>query len=256
MAIASATRVNSPRSRPDVASPASSVGVVRSSMKRRLLNGWTSSLGLVCHHLAHLGPHGRPQIGGSPASSGFGVKNGGMSVSVKKAPRRSSRSCSCQAEDLLGGAHDLPHAGDRLGPLGAVAPLDVGADLRPQPEREAAAGEALEVPRRVGQVHRAAGEPRWRGWCRGRGRWRRPPAGGGGRRRPGPRRRTCPRLPHRPGGAPRRPRSRGPPGAVSRASRSPAPRRRTVPSSLDCFSFERGARALRSMPGSAVTPRC
>src|SRR5207302_719346 len=53
---------------------------------------------------------------------------------------------------------ELAHSFRRMRPRGAEALLDVGLDLRPEPEDEATLRERLQVPAEVRQVHGAAGE--------------------------------------------------------------------------------------------------
>ncbi len=54
--------------------------------------------------------------------------------------------------------HVLAHPSGRPRPRHAVATLDVGSHLGAEAEREAAAAEALELPGRVGRLHRCAWE--------------------------------------------------------------------------------------------------
>ena len=59
-------------------------------------------------------------------------------------------------EDRLDREHDLTHPRRRPGPGCPEAPLDLGLDLRAEPEPEPAVCEHLEVVRRIRKVHRAA----------------------------------------------------------------------------------------------------
>ena len=65
---------------------------------------------------------------------------------------------SFQQSQMARGEDELAHARRRPGPRGAEALLDVGLDLRAQPEQEPSLRIGLQVVAHDGEVHGAAGE--------------------------------------------------------------------------------------------------
>ena len=117
------------------------------------------AVGDLARHLGHPLAHPREQHGRTPQPRWRRAEvRRHESVRVELAPEVELPARLPGVPDRPEGEDVLPHPRRRTRPHRAVAALDVPSDLRAEPQRKAPIRQRLEVPRRVGDVHRRARE--------------------------------------------------------------------------------------------------